>query len=269
MATKPTSVEIVLKEGPVIIPSLNRAGVDVQYDLWNGIVASEFYPAGVDSAFYVLSIWKPVVEANEVWLTEAALVRALELLATAWPFSGGSFMVLEKRELNRSPRYESNAKEIESELLARLGLKSVVSSVSIPISASASYHEPPLRKASQVATAILGDPPMRNLLGYHQNSWVEYYAYRRTGRSSWFIDLYKMREVLKKIYRGEHQARAQLGISRDDWSYFGAILNNNDLRHAEITDNAPQVSGQHVARLFELARNWTLSHLRSRGLPVI
>src|SRR5438093_2584523 len=119
------SVRIVLKEGPVVIRSLNGAGINAEYDLWDDIVASESFPSNVDSAFYILSLEKPVAQVGEVWTVEAKLVNALELLATAWPFSGGSFIILETHEVAQTPRYESNAKEIEIILLVREGLRHV------------------------------------------------------------------------------------------------------------------------------------------------
>ena len=213
----------------------------------------------------MLSLWKSVADAKEVWFAEAELVRALEFLSMAWPFCGGSFMVLETREITKSPRYESTANDAESQLLARLGLSRVEASFTSSILTLATYHEPPLEKASRIARAMLEDSRLRKLLGYHQRAWVEYYARRQTERSSWFVDLYKMREVLENIYGGEQQAKAQLGIPNSDWSYFGAILNNNDLRHAEIMDSAPEVPGENVAGLFRLAWTWIKTHLSRRA----
>src|SRR6266581_2980216 len=115
-------LQIHLKDGPVKIPFLKGAGVEAEYTLWEGITASEFYPAGAESAFYVLSLRKDVTTPTEVSSTEDELKRALELLATTWPFSGGSFLVLESRSVVTIPRYENNAKEVEAELLARAGL---------------------------------------------------------------------------------------------------------------------------------------------------
>src|SRR5437763_1614402 len=77
MTEKVPPVRIVRKDGPVIIRSLNGAQVNAEYDLWNDIVASEFFPPNVDSAFYVLSLEKSVTQAAEVRVIEAELVKAL------------------------------------------------------------------------------------------------------------------------------------------------------------------------------------------------
>ena len=59
-----STVQIALKEGPVLIPSLAGTGVDRMYPLWDDISASESFPAHVESAFYVLSVAKSVDEPD-------------------------------------------------------------------------------------------------------------------------------------------------------------------------------------------------------------
>jgi len=268
MTEKPLPVRIVLNEGPVIIRSLNGTRVSAEYDLWDGIVASEFFPPSVASAFYVLSLEKCVDRATEVRIVEAQLIKALELLATAWSFSGGSFMILETREVNRTSRHESNAKQVEAELLAREGLRHVERSFTTNLEVLATYLQPPLATAVHLVRAMRDNPPLGKLLGYHQRAWLEYYARQRTERSSWFIDLYKAQDVLKKIY-GKNKVKSRLGIANDDWSFFELVLNNNDLRHAEISGTAPAVGRQDVDRVYRLARTWIRTHLVSQGLPVV
>jgi hypothetical protein len=270
MAEKALSVKIVLKEGPAIIRSLNGAGISAKYDLWNDIVASEFFPPNKDSAFYVLSLEKSVTLAAEVCMVEAKLLKALELLAAAWPFSGGSFMIPATHEVTRTPRYTSNAKEVEAELLARAGLQHVESRATINVESLAIYRKPPLATATHLAKAMLDDPPLCKLLGYYRRAWVEYYSRQRTERSSWFIDLYKTQDTLKKVY-GKDKVKSYLGILKDDddWPFFETILNNNDLRHAEISGTAPIVAAQDVDRLYRLARSWIEAHLVNQGLPVV
>ena len=73
----------------------------------------------------------------------------------------------------------------------------------------------------------MNDYGLRELLAYHQAAWVGYYCHRKSDRSSWFIDLYKVRDLLKKLYHGEEAAKARLAIVDGGWSFFGQILNNN------------------------------------------
>jgi hypothetical protein len=147
---------MALKEGPVIIWSLNGTRLSAGYALWNDIVASEFFPPNGDSAFYVLSLEKPVFQASEV---------------------------------------------------------------------------------------------------------VEYDHPQGAKRPSWFIDLYKVREVLKEIYAGEAKAQSMLNISNDDCRFFMRILNNYDLRHAMVSGIAEAIAAQDVDRLYRLAQSWIQAHL--------
>ena len=120
-----STVEIVLKEVPVLSPALAGSGVDRTHSLWDEMLASEFFPADVGSAFYVLSLRKPVRDTDEVPEIESEVVSTLRLLAMAWPFSGGSFMVLDSRDVVVSGRFESNVERVRSELLAAGGKRMV------------------------------------------------------------------------------------------------------------------------------------------------
>jgi hypothetical protein len=112
--------------------------------------ASEFFPPNQESAFYVLSLRKPVHDPEGVSEVEGELVSALRLLAMAWPFSGGSFMVLDSRHVRVSGRFESNAERVRAELLAARGKRMVRSSATMPFETLATYDRPPLDVASVV-----------------------------------------------------------------------------------------------------------------------
>jgi hypothetical protein len=263
-----SAVEIVLKEGPVLIPSLAGSGVDRTYPLWDDMSASEFFPPDTESAFYVLSLRKPVCNPDEVPRVERGLVSALRLLAVAWPFSGGSFMILDSRDVVVSGRFESNAERVRSALLEASGKRMVRSSVTIPYESLATYARPPLDVASIIAKAATNNYGLRRLLEYHQTAWVGYYDRAASDRASWFIDLYKVRDLLKKLYGGEKAAKERLAVVDGDWSFFGRILNKNDLRHAEVAGVLPPVAREDIDRLYRLARAWTRSHLQAVGLPI-
>ena len=262
------SVEITLKEGPVLIPSLAGAGVDRSYPLWDDMSASEFFPSDVESAFYVLSLRKPVLDPEDVSAIEGELMSALRLLAMAWPFCGGSFVVLDSRDVIVSGRFESNAERVRSDLLAASGKRIVQSSATLPFESLATYDRPPLDVASAVAKAATNDYALRKLLTYHQTAWVGYYGRARSDRSSWFIDLYKVRDLLSKVYGNDEKATKALDIADGDWRFFGQTLNNNDLRHAEVTGTPPAVPREDIDRLYRLARTWTRSHLKAVRLPI-
>ena len=268
MSTEPVSVRIALRDGPVVIPSLNGIGVKGECPLWDGITASESFPAGVVSAYFVLSLEKPVSELADVSVAETEMIRAMEIIATAWPFAGGSFMAIETRSSVIHQRFESNAKDIETELLTRRGLKPVERSMVIAYETLATYSEPPLRIAGELAKNAFANAGLKKLLEYYQRAWGEYYAYGHRDRSLWFMYLYKVRDSLCKIYGNGQAAMAALTISKTDWDFFGRILNQNDLRHAEVAGRSPTVSRADVDRLYLLARQWIVAHLVEQRLPV-
>lgn len=267
METPP--VELTVSEGPVILQSVGGEGVEATRALWNDMSAREFFPACSGSAFYTLSLSKAASRVDVVEDIEGELTAALHILAAAWPFSGGSFMALATREVVTSARCQSNAGEVRRQLLARAGLTRVAATTTIAAEWGSTYLAPPLGKAAAIGKAAVKDYALYKLLHYHQTAWLEYYYRSRVDRSSWFITLYKVRELLQKIHMGEGGARSRLDIHHDDWAFFGRLLNNDDLRHAELSGKPPSLLPSDVDRAYRLARDWTATHLTVLGLQVL
>jgi hypothetical protein len=258
-------VKLVRKEGPVIIPSLNGAGTHASYPMWDGIAASETYPPHVESASYIVELSKVPASASEVENVNAQLADVLRLLAACWPFCGGSFMAVDTRQVSNTLAATSNAADVREALERQAGIRTVSVSLTANVEVLGTYMRPPLASAVQVAMTAHSDAAVEALLRYHQSAWLDYH---RGPRLSWFIDLYKVRDALKTIYGNNRSAQAALGISDADWEYAGKILNNNDLRHAEISGRMPSLDDATVTKLFDLARLWVHSYLKMRGLPV-
>jgi hypothetical protein len=262
-------VQLSITEGPVIIPSLDGAGVNATHCLWNGADASEYFPPGVGAsgANYVVNLKKNVTQADDVRPVEDELTKALFMLVEAWPFSGGSYMVIESRELICSPRFESNAIAIEHQLLERNGLKKFTAASGFPLEICATYARPPLPLAIQIAKLMRENVPAKKLLHYYYQSRID--RTRGTGveASSWCINLYKVRDVLSKQYGSEKDVERALG-GAPGWSNFGKLLNNNDLRHAEISGTSPLLAQEDINLLYDTARTWISSYLKMKGLPV-
>jgi hypothetical protein len=107
----------------------------------------------------------------------------------------------------------------------------------------------------------------RRLLFYHQRSVVERaHPSASEDAASWFINLFKVRDFFSKKYGSDKIAKKTLGITGGQWTFFGKILNHNDLRHAEISGNVPSVSNGDIDKLYALARSW-VSYLRTQGIP--
>jgi hypothetical protein len=162
----PIQVEIVCKEGPVVIPSLDMKGIDAKYELWNDMFGSEFFPAKVESASYVLTLSKGVCHSSDVWGVEGELHAALKLLSRAWPFSGGSFFIIETYEVLKKDRRESNAKDVEKNLLAREDRHPISTTATMHFESLATYSQPPLAIASQLAKAMNRNHALAKLLEY-------------------------------------------------------------------------------------------------------
>ena len=268
MEEKTRRVRIAINEAPVIIQSLHGNQASTEYAMWDNITASEFFPPNENSACYILSLEKPVSQVSEVWEAESRLIDALGLLSVAWPFSGGGFIFLETRKVPHASSYESNAKEIEADLLrqARQGFGNVACNFSLIHEDIATYSQPPLDTAVRLAREMREDHTLNSLLNCYQQACVEYYHPQSTKRPSWFIDLYKVRENLKQIHG---DARSALNISKRDWSFFGNILNNNNLRHASTSGMVQDVEAKDKDQLYRLARSWIQTHLLRKNLPVV
>jgi hypothetical protein len=260
---EPSEVCLTLTEGPIC--GLGDAEIAASYPLWDSIVAAESFPpgAGVSGANYVVRLKKGVDHANEVRPTEDELTKAFQMLAAAWPFSGGSYLIIETREVVCSPRFASNADDLEREMLARSGLVRVVSRSGAPLEWSATYSQAPLCLAVRIAQSMRFDIQTRKLLFYHQGTVIE------RGHPSWFINLAKVREFLSIVYCGEKAAKDALGIT-EGWKHFGKLLNTNDLRHAEKTGSVPSISVGEIDKLYRLAHRWVASYLRTaKSLPAL
>jgi hypothetical protein len=254
-------VRLSVTQGPVIIRGLDDAGVNATHALWDGIVASEWFPpgAGCSGANYVLTLKKGVDHWNEVRHAEDDLTKALLMLVAAWPFAGGSYMTLDTREVIYSPRFESNAAELERTMMERCGVARVTSVASMPMSSSTTYSQPPLCLATRIARLMHSDPDILRLLFYHQKSVLE------RAHPSWFISLFQVRDFFSEKYGQDEVARKILGITLGKWRYFGTKL--GPLRHAG--GSAQSVSSDDINKLYELAASWVASYIRTKGIPAL
>jgi hypothetical protein len=260
---------VTYTQGPIC--GLGDAGIEASYPLWDSILAAESFPpgAGASGANYVLRIRKGVSHASEVLHAEDQLTEALQMLAAAWPFSGGSYLPIERRDVVCSPNFESNANELVRKL-ASSDPTEIAFKPRVHLGWSATYSKAPLRVAADIARLMHCDFQTRKLLlDYHQRSLIERNHPAARDGASWFISLYKIRDFLGKIYDNDKAAQCALGISTKQWTYFGKVLNNHDLRHAEIKGIAPPIPLEVQDKLYRMALGWVASYLRAKGLPAI
>jgi hypothetical protein len=176
-------------------------------------------------------------------------------------------MVIQSRQVISSSAFRSNADEVERQLLASEGLTKQNFSVSrspAP-SASATYSVTPLKNAIAIAKTMRSDYVTGQLVKYYHEAWVNRL---KLDEASWFVNLYKVRDLLKKHYHGEKQAQTALSISRTEWKKVGDLVNNNDFRHAEITGKAPPVSPAEIDDVYTISRRWVVLYLKTKSLTI-
>lgn len=258
------AIELTLREGPVVIQGQEGVEIDAIHRLWNDIFAKEFFPPGAErGAFYAVTLTKYVNRAEQVRLVEVELSKVLLQIASAWVFSGGSHLEVETRQVITSRRVISNADAVLQRLLPRTNLTQVVADVGIPFESGTTYSRPPLPLAMEIAQLMKADFLVSRLIGYYYQAWTQ------QATSSWALNLYKVRDLLHKRYCSEAKAQSALGIPNQQWKRFGCLLNNNDLRHAEIGGVAPSISPENIRWLYKIARSWIATYLRAKGVNAI
>lgn len=258
-------VQLSLKDGPITIKNHNGSEIDHTYQLWDGISTREFYPAVVaGGAYYVLTVMKHAAKAEEVSGIEIELIDALLKLASASVFSGGSHMHVETRKVVTSPRFDSNAASVRDRLLAGAGQRLVSATITVPTEFGATYSQPPLTLAVKITHLMHADFFVNRLIGYYQRAAIE-----RGVTPTWCVELYKVRDLIKKKYRGEKTARSNLNIKGTEWRCFGDLLNNNDLRHAEVSGAAPVIPSPEIEWLYSTARSWVARYLTTCGVNAV
>ena len=252
-------VRISVNDGPVTLANGCRTGVSASCPLWDSIVGFEEFPADAESAFYKITLEKPVSDFSNVRRAEQELTEALLSVAAAWPFSGGSHLMLENRTIILSHNFSSNAAIVEERLMEDSGSRIVSAHSTGNIGFGSTYAQPPLALAARIAVHMREDFETSQLLGYYQKAYSDTF--------SWFIHLYKILDVLKRIY--PNSTRASLGIDLKEWTAFESLLNTHDLRHPPKKIGEPEISNLDKGRLYSMTRRWISAHLVKKGLTVI
>lgn len=133
----------------------------------------------------------------------------------------------------------------------------------MPFGWSGTYSRAPLALAAEIVKVMHNDPFVDRLIGYYHAAAMA----RPT--PYWCLDLYKVRNLLSLKYESDEQAKKALGISSSQWSDFGNLLNNNDLRHAEIAAIPPELPPQQIDQLYLTAHTWIAKYLGGIGLAVV
>jgi hypothetical protein len=133
----------------------------------------------LESANYVIKLNKTVKAAADVRSVEQELIEALLVIAAAWPFSGGSNLVLDSHRQIHSRRFESNALVIEQALLKGAGRSRLSGENAMNVESVATYAQPPLSSAVRIGQHARTDFRSWQLLHYYQRAYAD--------KSSWFV----------------------------------------------------------------------------------
>ena len=172
-------------------------------------------------------------------------------------------MDIQTRRVVNSPRVTTNSDVVIERLLSRDDHAPVTAHSATPIETSATYSQPPLALATEIAWLMQKDFLVRRLIGYYQQAWIE------RGTPSWALHLYKVRDLFQKKYDGACAAQSALAIPNKEWECFGRLLNNNDLRHAEIDNVPPTIGAEDVLWLYNTARRWIARYLEIKGVRAV
>jgi len=259
------NVVVSIKQGVVKVESLDTGPVTHQYDLPNGITAEEHFPATGNQGNYHLSLLKPVSEPDQVDIVEQMLIEELRGLSRVWPFAGGCLLSIEKVHREASSEFSSNAKDVKAKLLEKEDKKEVSTVHRFVISVSGTYKRLPLKHAIEIRDACLTDIFLEMLL--------DYYYMARTEQGTWYVDFYKVREVLKKLLKEQGLDKKEIGITKSDWETFGEILNNHDLRHAPVKCSLSDPLSRPASRaekvtISQLSRKWIRAYLDHEGIAL-
>lgn len=222
-----TTCQIKIKQ-LVTINCINGEGLSKSYELSNGIEANEYFPKTQGSAFYILTLSKNILDYDKANQAYSSIKQVLLQLAHVWPFACGFRLGLEEVEYirNLSPDVETNFSEIKSE-----NLSSATSNIGLSFESVASYPYAPLVNAVILLREVYNNEDLELILKYYYETFID--------KKTWFIDLYKIRDMLqsKRLFGNAKFAKTELNISNKDWKDFGKILNSYDLRHASNPKN--------------------------------
>ena len=248
------SITISIKTGPIRFQDGPLPGVEHEHEFGNGIYVQEYSVPSKTTAFYELTLRKDVSDENQADAVNLELEETLKCLCYAWYWAGGGRMRFDKLKVVRQPLFETNVGSIKEEFLAEKGLKTVNARMAMSVDFCQIVKEYPLGTAIRICRVCQRDQHLFDLLRYY------YEAY--SNNLSWYSDLYKIVDVLKKRFREEKRAMSILKRDYNELGCFKKILDNFNLRHAsDIGKETAYVPPQKKAKVFSIAESWIKAYL--------
>lgn len=233
--------------------------IENSFPVWDGIIGKETFILEKNEAWgsYKLELSKSVDVSHDVYRVEHELILALDRISYVWPFATAGWGHMYPKSVKKSitPNYNSNAVAIEQylrdkEQVVRSDLRFSLGPV------FNFYPTMPLETAIRLARETKQDSQLDKMLKcYHE---------ARINPDVWYIFLYHIRDMLTIEY-GEN-AQKILGITSTNWSYFGNVLNNNNLRHIGNANLDEDGLLKAKNELIVMTRKWIESHMRVKKL---
>ncbi len=90
---------------------------------------------------------------------------------------------------------------------------------------------------------------------------VKYYYQAQSEPETWYVNLYKVMDTLKKKYRTKKPSKL-LSLDDKDWEFFEKTLNTHDLRHADsLRSNRESISLTDEKRAFRIAHGFVQAYI--------
>ena len=255
--SKGKEVRIELEDGPVSVESNKGSGIDKSYSLGNDIEFSESFPKGVELANYLLIFKKIAESVDQVDNIREELCDAALQICLIWPFADGARINYDRVIENRETKVRDNAEEVKSEFLKEQGKRIGTATFTLNGCISGTYRDFPGAKASALYAAVQMDPDLRQMLTLY------YDAHDKP--STWYDELYKVRDILSEHFGGSIAAKTMLSISNSDWSEFGRITNIDGRRHVGAVkgSNSTPSPGDRD-RVMRLSADWINKYIQHK-----
>lgn len=254
---------IEYEESPIKVIEYDGKAHRLELEVSDHVIAIETFPETKNTGKYALKLQREISQESQIIPQKEKLIGILREFSLVWSFAGGSAMRLRDKTVSYTPRYESNAESLSEIMINRKGLHHVGLEFSVPVSSSGTYHQLPLLMANDIKHSMDDDFYLRMMLEYFNEARLDEY--------SWFVHIYKIRDILDDAAKDDKQKKGRYGLKKEEYSKFGNILNEKyNLRHARKKhEHIAQISGEEKAFIFRFAREMILRYMEFHHIPHI
>jgi len=219
-------LSVTLKEGPCVFDESFKGPVSNEVHFPGPIRVLEEYRSSTNEGFIFLSLFRDVQSHAEMPTAEQCILDLLHRLCLVWHFAGGSTLRIYTELSSSVPRFETNRQQITEEFLANADKADVSAAASIMFHTAVKCRQLPLWRAKELLDLIDRDMYLEMMM--------QYYYKMNIHEHSWYVDAYKVSEVIHAMMIRDGITGADLNISNDELEKFRDVVHNYDHRHARI-----------------------------------